>query len=93
MIKHVIKQFYQTMSSHFVKRSGYSTLSHYLASITLMMSFVFLIADTFAIANLICPGLLVFSTATKGLVFIVIIIISLLNYLFLFRIFKIGEGR
>lgn len=91
MIKNVIEQFYQTMFNYFVKKHGYSTISHYLASLSVMMIYVFLIADIFAIANIIRPGLIGFSTAPKGEVFIIIVIISLLNYLFLFQALKLEK--
>ena len=91
MIKHVIEQFYQTMFNYFVKKDGYSSLSHYLASLSVMMIYIFIIADAFAIGNLIRPGLIGFSTAPKGAVFLIIIIISLLNYVFLFHILKMEK--
>lgn len=91
MIKRLIEQFYQTMFNYFVKKDGYCSVTHYLASISIMMIYIFLIADTFAIANIIRPGLIGFSTAKKGAAFIIIIIISLLNYLFLFQILKLEK--
>ena len=91
MIKRLIEKFYQTMFNYFVKKDGYSSITHYLASMMIMLICIFFVADAFAIANIIRPRFIGFSTAPKGKVFLVLVIMSILNYLFLFQILRLKK--
>jgi hypothetical protein len=91
MVRSTIKLSYQTMFNYFVQKDGYTRLTHYLASFYILITFIFLIGDLFHIANLIHPSLIGFSAPKKSVSFLMIIIISLLNYLLFFQILKLEK--
>ncbi len=95
MIKTTIELIYQTLFNFFVKRDGYNSLTHILASLLTLGVFFLITTNVLLVINVFSNDAISLPQ-NKGLVWLISLIVGGLNYFFLFSILRIekeGSGE
>lgn len=94
MIKRLLEPIYQTLFNYFVKKDGYSKVSHVFISLCMLILLLFVVADVLFLLSIIADNKITFKQ-NKGTNYLLIIILGAMNYVFLFHLVKIekeGDG-
>jgi len=92
MLKSAIEPFYQSLFNYVVKKDGYSKLvSLYTGFLLFVIFFTFVLGTVVTIINLLFDDILTHSNSNKGVNFLIVASLGLLNHLFLFHVLKLQK--